>query len=86
MTSGVAALPADTVWQIVHLVRTFSAFGPDNDPHHEHDFGRIVLTDGTRVYWKFDYYANQEMKAGAEDPSDPTRSFRQLAILLAEEY
>jgi hypothetical protein len=72
--------------EILDRVISFSDFKPANDPHREHDFGSIVLSDGEEAFWKIDYYADADMEYGAEDPSDPKRSFRVLTIMLAAEY
>ena len=42
LTAGIQALPEETQVGILHAVRTFTAFTPDNDPHQEHDFGTIT--------------------------------------------
>ena len=65
-------------------VRTFTDFNPDNNPHHEHDFGSFEL-HGQTVFWKLDYYS-RDLKAGSEDPSDPMQTCRVLTIMLAEDY
>jgi hypothetical protein len=83
-TQGVLALGPAAVALIVAKVRQYSAFGPDNDPHGEHDFGSVEH-DGTRLYWKIDYY-DLSMTAGAEDPADPTTTRRVLTVMLAAEY
>lgn len=65
-------------------VRAFTAFGPDNDPHGEHDFGSLTV-EGTKLYFKIDYYDAAE-RFGSEDPADPSMTTRVLTILLPEEY
>ena len=65
-------------------MRTFTDFNPDNNPHHEHDFGSFEL-DGQKVFWKFDYY-DRELKYGSENPADPLQTCRILTIMLAEDY
>jgi hypothetical protein len=82
MTSGIAAVGADRLLRILKSVEAFDTFTPDNDPHGEHDFGRIV-DDGDAIYWKFDYYEDDTMKFGADDAR---RSYRVLTILFANEY
>jgi hypothetical protein len=86
MTAGVAALGRQAQAEILQRVRHFSDFGPTNDPHREHDFGAFSASDDERIFWKIDYYADDEMEFGAEDPADPNRSFRVLTIMLAAEY
>jgi|SRR5579871_6475947 len=86
MTSGVASLARETQVEIFERVRRFSDFRPGNDPHREHDFGAFSTADGERVFWKIDYYADDAMEFGADDPADPNKSFRVLTIMLAAEY
>jgi hypothetical protein len=86
MTAGVAALGRQAQAEILQRVRQFSDFDPGNDPHREHDFGAISASCGQRIFWKIDYYADDAMEFGAEEPGDPDRSFRVLTIMLAAEY
>jgi hypothetical protein len=86
MTSGVAALGLQAQVEILERIRQFSDFEPGNDPYREHDFGAISASDGERIFWKIDYYADDTMEFGAEEPADPNRSFRVLTIMLAAEY
>ena len=65
-------------------VRTFTDFNPDNNPHHENDFGAFEI-DGRKVFFKFDYY-DRVLQYGSEDPSDPMQTCRVLTIMLAEDY
>ena len=84
MTAGVSALNATDMTLLLHKVRTFDAFSPDNDPHGEHDFGAIDH-NGTRYFWKIDYYA-PDMLHGSEDPADPAKTCRVMTIMQASEY
>jgi hypothetical protein len=84
ITQGVLALGPAAVAAISAQVRQFADFGPDNDPHGEHDFGSLEH-DGTRLFWKIDYY-DRSMTAGAEDPADPAATCRVLTVMLAAEY
>ena len=86
MTAGVAALGRQAQAEILDRVRQFSEFEPGNDTHREHDFGAITASGRERIFWKIDYYADDAMEFGAEDPTDPNRSFRVLRIMLAAEY
>jgi hypothetical protein len=69
---------------LLHIVRTYDYFTPDNDPHREHDFGSIEFA-GYTCFWKFDYY-DQTLKWGSEDPADPKKTMRVLTVMLADEY
>jgi hypothetical protein len=55
LTSTVADLPIDKLETLLHEVGKFNSFTPENDPHGEHDFGKVEL-DGNRYFFKFDYY------------------------------
>ena len=70
--------------EILMAVRQFKNFNSDNDPHGEHDFGKIELFDET-ILWKFDYY-DIHLKYGSADPSNLTITTRVLTIMLANEY
>lgn len=83
-TAGINALPAEAQSRIRERVETFSAFGPDNDPYGERDFGAFVH-DGQRVFWKIDYY-DPAMTRGSDDPADPACTVRVLTIMLAWEW
>lgn len=85
MTRGVNDKGLLFVQRASRAVRTFEAFDNSNDPHREHDLGRMVV-DGETVIWKIDYYADQRLQHGSEDPSDWTKSYRVLTVMLAEEY
>lgn len=43
MTRAVADLPHATRTAIIDAVRSFTAFTTSNDPHREHDFGKVEL-------------------------------------------
>jgi hypothetical protein len=84
LTQGVDSLPSDVRAMAIRKTATFDAFGPDNDPHREHDFGSFDLS-GQTFFWKIDYYT-PDLQGGSEDPSDPTKTTRVLTLMLAEEY
>ena len=84
ITSGVEALGADSVGQILAAVAGFQDFTPDNDPYGEHDFGALTFS-GRKIFWKIDYYDN-DLKMASPDPADPIVTSRVLTIMLAEEY
>lgn len=71
---------------IVGKIRKFNDFTEDNDPYGEHDFGSLDITDVGKVFWKIDYYADSTYQQGSEDPADPSKSYRVLTIMLADEY
>ena len=81
MTRGVAAERLRLA-EVVQKVMTFDAFGENNDPHGEHDFGKVTVA-GEDYFFKIDYY-DQDLKLGANPLREPFR--RVLTILRADEY
>ena len=84
MTSGVDSLASDVRAMAIRKTATFDAFGTDNDPHGEHDFGSFDLA-GHRFFFKIDYY-DSSLEMGSDDPADPAKTTRVLTLMLAEEY
>ena len=84
ITPMVQALPDDTRAALFQAVSTFDDFDWRNDPHGEHDFGKVEVADA-EYFWKIDYYAPC-MKRGSEDPSDPACTERVLTIMATCEY
>jgi len=83
-TAGICSLSPRDQSAIREKVEIFNAFTPDNDPHHERDFGAFDH-NGERIFWKIDYY-DTTLTKGSEDPSDPKQTVRVLTIMLASEY
>jgi Protein of unknown function (DUF3768) len=81
MTRGIAALPISVQQEIIIRVRTFDAFGPDNDPHGERDFGSFDV-DGKTIFFKIDLYEDPDVKGANGEPIVT----RVLTIMLANEY
>jgi hypothetical protein len=84
ITAGVEALPVEQRRSLLQKVRAFDAFGEDNDPHCEHDFGSVE-EGGVRYFWKVDCY-DRATEMGSPDPADPTVTTRVLTIMRADEY
>ncbi len=84
VTAGIKAMGETAVSAIYRQVREFDDFSEDNDPYHEHDFGKVDYED-TRIFWKIDYY-DLTLTKGSEDPADPSITTRVLTIMRAEEY
>jgi hypothetical protein len=84
MTQGVMAEGPEFMLLATRAVQTFSAFGADNDPHGEHDFGVFDLA-GQRLFWKIDYY-DRDLRYGSDNPADPAVTIRVLTIMLVSEY
>ena len=84
MTPGVQELPDNLQAKLLRAVSAFDDFTGDNDPHREHDFGRIVI-DLCTFFWKIDYY-DPSLCFGSEDASNADVTTRVLTIMLASEY
>ena len=84
LTRGISALPVSAQEEIIAKVRTFDAFGPDNDPYGEHDCA-LLCVDGIQVLFKIDYF-DRDLSFHSPDPSDPAVTERVMTVMLAEEY
>jgi hypothetical protein len=80
ITRGVQEL--NDVFELIRAVSSYADFNEGCDPWGEHDFGSLEW-DGTKVYWKIDYY-DQALKYGGDPLSGNCK--RVLTILTAEEY
>lgn len=85
-TRGITALPMEVQMDIITAVRTFHDFPAGDDLYAEHDFGAVTIAGAGRVFFKIDYYADDKMDHGAENPADPAASFRVMTIMLSGEY
>ena len=65
-------------------IKACEEFEPGDDPYGEHDFGTVEL-EGTKVYWKIDYYS-PDLKHHSLDASDPDKTVRLMTIMLTHEY
>lgn len=81
VTRAVAALPADTLAELLAAVRQFDAFTANNDPYGERDFGSVTI-DGDAYFWKIDYY-DIDLNFGSPDPADETVTYRVLTLMTA---
>lgn len=84
ITAGIVALGTQAAAEVLQAVRKFDTFNEGNDPHGEHDFGALKVSD-ERIFWKIDYY-DRECLYGSPDPADATVTTRILTIMLATEY
>lgn len=84
MTVGIQALEQKLCAALINQVGEFNDFTEDNDPHGEHDFGCIEITD-LKVFWKVDYF-DLEMQMHSPDPANQEVTHRVLTIMLANEY
>ncbi len=92
-TRGLRAHPMRD--EVLTMVREFSDFNPENDPHQEHDFGTVELESEQgslcekrqiryeKFFWKIDYY-DENLSFGADPYTEPFR--RVLTIMTASEY
>ncbi|WP_415404131.1 DUF3768 domain-containing protein [Tateyamaria sp. SN3-11] len=85
VTQGTQAEGAEFALSAIAAVRGFTDFTEDNDPWGEHDFGAIDVA-GQKVFFKLDYFADETLSAGSENPANENLSFRVLTIMLASEY
>ena len=81
MTRAVSALPPSALATLLLQVKQFNDFTPGNDPHGEHDFGKVTV-DAEALFWKIDYY-DVNLEFGSPDPSDDTVTCRVLTIMTA---
>jgi len=84
ISAGVSALPEATRSAVLAAVQGFDAFGPDNDPHREHDYGAVEV--GVRhCFWKIDTY-DRDLRGHSLDPFNPAVTTRILTVMLTKEY
>lgn len=83
-TDGAQSLGPELLAEALNAVRCFNQFDQLNDPHNEHDFGRIDV-GGYELFWKIDYY-DATLTFHSPDAADPNRTVRVLTLMLAEEY
>jgi len=69
---------------ILKAVAKFDAWTEDNDPHGEHDYGRLEVA-GEEIIFKFDYY-DLSLQYGSENPDRPEETTRVLTIMYSQEY
>ncbi len=84
LSVGVRAAGQEFVAAALAAVREFTAFGADNDPYGEHDFGAFSI-EGERVFFKIDYY-DLVLCGHSADAADPEQTHRVLTVMLASEY
>lgn len=84
ITPGVQDCGSDSIPEILKLVQCFSDFNVDNDPYHEHDFGKFEYR-GDVLFWRIDYY-DRDCRYGSEDPANAKNTTRVLTIMLSSEY
>jgi hypothetical protein len=84
MTRGVQGLADDERSLLFQAVREFNDFSGGNDPHGEHDFGRVMVA-GQGYFWKIDYY-DGDLQYLSPDPADAAVTTRVITIMREDEY
>ena len=84
LTQSIATLPSQERQSLIHQVKIYDHFTPNNDPYGEHDMGRFDV-NGTPYLWKIDYY-DKTNRFRSEDPSNPLVTNRVLTIMQASDY
>ncbi|MCJ9749653.1 DUF3768 domain-containing protein [Neorhizobium sp. BETTINA12A] len=84
LTREVQSLPDDERAQLLQTVRAFDAFDAANDPHGEHDFGRVLVA-GHGYFWKIDYF-DSDLQYLSPDPADEAVTTRVMTIMREDEY
>ncbi len=86
ITSGVGDLEPIIQAKVFASIAVFDAFTEDNDPYGEHDFGAVDIDGAGKIFWKIDYYADDQLIYGSEAPDDLEKSYRVMTIMLANDY
>ncbi|MEL7252814.1 MAG: DUF3768 domain-containing protein [Pseudomonadota bacterium] len=84
ITKGVQGLGEDALPLITNRTEEFSNFSEENDPHGEHDFGKITYATSD-IFWKIDCF-DLALKYHSPDAANPDVTHRVLTIMLASEY
>lgn len=84
ITSGVAALPYEDIFNVQQEVRQYEDFSPANDPYGEHDFGSFKYHK-QKYFFKIDYF-DMSGEFASPDPANPNLTLRVLTIMLSDEY
>lgn len=84
VTAGIKALGEEIIRQLVVALAEFDAFTEANDPHGEHDFGKLELGD-QKAIWKIDAF-DLNLKWASPDAANPQVTHRVLTLMLAAEY
>lgn len=67
--------------ELVDAIRAFDSFDESNDPWREHD--EAIVGD---VYFKIDYYEDEELEYGSADSADLAITYRVMTIAFTSEY
>ena len=91
VTRSVHDLPEQVYLAAVEKMRIECTFDAGNDPYGEHDFGSLSLTgpgcDQPMTFlWKIDYYADDSLEWGSNEPERLSATYRVLTLMLPEDY
>jgi len=79
----VSNLPKEHVNEIIYRTRDFNGFDRYNDPNGEHNKGRFYYGPINKdVVWEIHYYADGICRKPSQDPSDVSKTYRDLRINL----
>ena len=81
---GVDSMKEGEKMELFTKIREFKDFDPADDVYGERDFGAVSV-DGTKFFWKIDYYDNQ-LELDSPDPTNMEVTCRVLTIMRADEY
>ena len=84
ITSGLQEKDQEYLTEVTKGISSFTNFTQDNDPHLEHDFGSIEISDD-KIFWKIDYY-DLAMQYHSPDAANSAVTHRVLTIMFAHEY
>lgn len=78
-------MPDEVFNEIIYRVRDFNGFDKYNDPLGEHKKGRFYYSALDKdVIWEIHYYSDgSNDKTPSEEPSNTTRTYRDLRISFA---
>ena len=91
VTRSVHDLPEQVYLAAVEMTRLESQFGAGDDPYAEHDFGSFSVKGlgqdlDTTFFWKIDYYADDSLEWGSNEPERLSATYRVLTLMLPEDY
>ena len=87
LSSGIAAQSEALKCKVLAAIAALTPkdFKKGNDPYGERDFNSFSV-DGRLCLFKIDYFAKDDLRRSAEDPSDEVRTTRVMTIMFADEY
>lgn len=89
LSEGMAHVRDDDYRQyirVVHAVMTFDDWNYGNDPWLEKDMAKVEIDGLEPFFFKIEYFEDEEMEWGCEDPADVSKCYRKMTILFCSEY